>query len=118
MKNREIYAIPGSQIGQHNAFMSQQMEKLGASNPEPPRAGVLDLIGGAHDALSGLQQSVAALEQRLGGVLSCPHPETDGGCAGNSTSSDAHAVESLRSLLVRISQTTETVNAIHDRVQV
>jgi hypothetical protein len=120
MYKDEIYAIPGSQIGQHNAFLAQQMAKLAAGEcpAQPKTAGVLDLIAGAHDALSGLHQTVAALEQRLGGVLRCSAPEPDGNGAGNALSSDAQAVESLRGLLTRISQTTAMVGSIHDRVQV
>lgn len=119
MNNREIYGIPGSQIGQHNAFLAQQMEKVGVVDPAQPRAsGVLDLIAGAHDALSGLQSSIASLEQRLGGVLRCTAPDPEANPAGNTLSSDAQAVESLRALLTRISQTTALVVSIHDRVQV
>jgi hypothetical protein len=57
------------------------------------------------------------LEQSLGGVLRASYPE-EGHAAGTASSEDAQAVESLRSLLTRISQTTAVVISLRDRVQV
>jgi uncharacterized protein YukE len=120
MDKQAIYGVSAGQIAQQQAFTAQtvaQLQRECAGQASKP-ASVLDLIAGAHDALSGLQQSVAALEQRLGGVLRCSAPDAEANSVGNAVSSDAQAVENLRGLLVRISQTTAQVGSIHDRVQV
>lgn len=117
--NRNIAGLADAQLG----MMNQTAELKRCAQPQnqmgsaPPPAGVLDLIAGAHDAVAALQQSIGALEIRLGGVLRAPFPEEGSGDGVNSTV-DAPAVESLRGLLTRISQTTAMVNVLHDRVQV
>lgn len=119
MNNQAIYGVSANQIAQRQEATAQtvaQLQKEYAAQANKP-AGVLDLIAGAHDVLSGLQQAISALEQRLGGVLRAPYPEQEGGC-GTAVGDDAQAVESLRGLLTRISQTTALVVSIHDRVQV
>lgn len=123
MDKQAIYGFSTNQIAQQQASGAVNSESVMRSQKEyaaqaSKPSGVLDLIAGAHDALSGLQQSVAALEQRLGGVLRCSAPDPEGNAGCNAISSDAQAVESLRGLLTRISQTTALVGSIHDRVQV
>lgn len=120
MDKQAIYGVSAGQIAQQQAITAQtvaQLQREYAGQANKP-AGVLDLIAGAHDALSGLQHAISALEQRLGGVLRSSAPDADPTAAGNTLSSDAQAVESLRGLLTRISQTTAQVGSIHDRVQV
>lgn len=122
MDKQAIYGISNNQLAQQqahgiNAQTVALLQKEYASQAAKP-AGVLDLIIGAHDALAGLQQTVVALEQRLGGVLRCSAPDPEVNGVGGTVSSDAQAVESLRGLLTRISQTTAMVGSIHDRVQV
>jgi uncharacterized protein YukE len=117
MQNRMTVGIAGSQLGSKN--LDQAIDQLQKSSQmvQGHAGGILDLIAGAHDALSALQQSVGALEQRIGGVLRAPYPEEQS-AAGTAGSDDAHAVEQLRYLLTRISQATATVNSLNDRVQV
>lgn len=121
--HRMMYGHTNNQIPQYQALdvagpeAIAQLQKQYAAQAGK-QAGVLDLIAGALDALSGLQQTVAGLEQRLGGVLRIAAPEPEGCAADTAQTTDAHAVDTLRLLLTRISQTTAMVSSIHDRVQV